>query len=153
MLTKEESSAIKKAFFHQLNDKLSKAAKGRKKAKWFPYQTGIKNFFFRVEVDANSVKICFDFQHKDAGVRELFYEQLEEFKKMLETGIDHPLIWCRSYTNETGQDIARVYAEEKGLNIFEKKDQPKIEAFIIKITIGFDLFWADAKDIFIEFQK
>ena len=45
------------------------------KVNWINYNTGVKNIYFRLEVDQHSARVFIDLQHKDEDIRELFYEQ------------------------------------------------------------------------------
>ncbi|EMR02623.1 DUF4268 domain-containing protein [Cesiribacter andamanensis] len=119
---------------------------------WLNYRTGVKDIFFRIEAGGKGALAAIDIQHTDEGVRQLFWEQFEEFKKMLElqTG---PLLWEPAYTLDSGRPIARLYQKLEGVSLYREDDWHQIFPFFEKYLLGFDAFWADFREAFIDLAE
>ncbi len=50
---------------------------------WINYKTGIRHLYFRMQADNRQARIAIELNHPDAGIRELFWEQLRELKTLL----------------------------------------------------------------------
>lgn len=121
----------------------------RASLKWLNYRTGVKDIYFRLEADKNKAIVAIDLQHPDEGVRELFFEQFQEFKGILES-IAGPLIWDENYTLENGRQVSRIYQQLGGVNYYKEDDWHTIFPFFEKYLLAFDEFWADFKEVFVQ---
>lgn len=118
--------------------------------KWLNYHTGVKDIYFRVEADKKAGRVSIDLQQPDPGMRELFFEQFLEFRKILESYMETELIWDEAYTLPNGRIISRIYVEKKGLNIFKEDDWRDFFEFFETYLLRLDAFWADFKPAFEE---
>ena len=121
--------------------------------KWLNYQTGVKDVFFRVEADKKGGRVSIDLQHPDEGLRELFFEQFVEFRKMLESYLQTEMIWEQEYTLPNGRIISRIYVEKMGLNIYKEDDWRDFFEFFETYLTRLDAFWADFKLFFEDFAQ
>ncbi len=119
---------------------------------WLNYRTGVKNIFFRVEATGKEALVSIDLQHPDEGVRQLFFDQFKEFKKALE-GHTGPLLWQEAFTLENGRTIGRIYQQQGGVSLFKEDDWHQIFPFFEKYLLGFDAFWADFREAFIDLSE
>lgn len=118
------------------------------KVKWLNYKTGVKDIYFRLSADKRSASVAIEIQHKDAGLRELFYEQFEELQLLIHSTTETEWIWEREYYNEAGVPMCRIWVELEGANIYEKDDWGKIFRFFKKHLVALDEVWGDAIEIF-----
>ncbi len=116
--------------------------------KWVNYHTGVKDIFFRLEVDAKIARVAITMEHHDAGMRALFYAQFEELRKYLalETAIDW--VWEPLFVNAEGKEIARIYCEQTSVSLYNKADWGRMLAFLEQCIVALDRVWADCGDVF-----
>lgn len=117
------------------------------KTNWINYKTGIKDLYIKMNADGKTVRIGIELTHKDEGLRNLFFEQLQEFKLLLEDAMKEEWVWDQKLHNESGKAISRVSIEIDG-NIFVKDKWGKMFTFLKYRLIAFDEFWSDAQDVF-----
>ncbi|MCB9334683.1 MAG: DUF4268 domain-containing protein [Flavobacteriales bacterium] len=153
MYAKEEKKAIKTEFWTSFGVYMRKYTSQYGKVHWVNYKTKIKDLYFRLEFTEQEAFLAIDFQHKDDGIRELFYEQLTELKVVLEEAIGEPLEWTELCFNEFNIPISRVSTKLDGVNLFNKSDWPKVFDFFEKRIVGLHEFWMDFKEIFLNLQK
>src|SRR5690242_18739767 len=79
MFTREEASRIKEEFWTSFGKYMRPvlSAEGLE-INWVNYHTGIKDVHFRMDAGRNSGVIFISLEHRDAGIRELFFEQFQE---------------------------------------------------------------------------
>lgn len=154
MLSKEEFKAFKFQFWNDLKIHLAqnRSSNGRK-INWLNYPSEIKDIYVRLEVDKKGVRVCFDIQAKDEGVRAILWEQMTELKKIMEETMELKGEWIEHHFNETLDDFGRIQWEAPGLNYLKPEDRAAIFAFFEKHLVQFDLFYQEFKDILILLAK
>lgn len=149
MFTKEEKKQLKLDFWEGVNTQLS--AKGKSLGRnidWMNYPTNIKRLFFRMEVNHQSAKLCIDLQFIDEGVREVFFEQFEEFQNILNNTITTQVHFVKDFPHANGKTISRIYIENSGGNIFNPKTWPEMTDFLVTHFIELDEFWQEFGEVF-----
>jgi len=136
MYTREESSQMKQEFWTAFGKYMGPipSAEGLR-INWINYRTGIKDVHFRMETLANSASIYISLEHKDTGIRELFFEQFLELKLMLESALEEEWTW----------EPARIIRELPGTSVFNKDQWPELITFFKPRIIALDSFWENAK--------
>lgn len=154
MFTKEEEKALRSEFWDILLKELRqhKSAEGRK-INWLKYPTGMKDVFIRGEADHNGCRICLDFQFKNNGIRELFWEQLLETKTVFENTMDWPVNWIPNFKHSYGTEISRVCVEYPNTHLFRKKDWPQMHQFMVKQFRNFDTYWSEFNELYFMLYK
>ena len=149
MFTKEEAAAIKKEFWLKLAQQLEhrKSAFG-KRINWVNYKTGVRDIYFRMQVDKKEAFISINIEHDDIGIQELFYEQFLEFKSYLHNILGEEWNWELYATDTLGRTVSRISKTLTDVNIFNKKDWDKLVSFLQPRIVLLDEFWFDAKDNF-----
>lgn len=153
MYTKEEKKAIKTEFWTSFGVYMRKYTSQYGKVHWVNYKTKIKDLYFRLEFTNSEAIFAIDLQHKDDGIRELFYEQLTELKVVLQDSIGEELQWQELCFNEFNQPISRISTSLSGVNLYNKDDWHKVFLFFEKKMVGLHEFWLDFKEIFIQLQN
>ena len=155
MWSREEAQEKRKEFWTSFGVYMRKhIPKSHPKARWLNYKTGVSDVYFRMEVDHNGAKVCIDIQHRDEEIRELFYEQFQEFRGLLQASLGDDLIWEKEYVlEETGKRVSRIYNHLQYKNIYRKEDWRELFGFLEPNLLGFDEFWADFRDVFIELSR
>jgi hypothetical protein len=116
---------------------------------WANYPTEVKNTYVRLISDGKLTAVCYDIQFKDEGVQAIFWEQLGELKKVMESSMNHPTKWNNSFLNAEGIKIKRISWELESANFYSDQDWPIIQQFFKERLIEFDAFYQEFKDILI----
>lgn len=149
MYTREQASQIRQEFWTTFGQYLSPQLSSEGvKVNWLNYKTGLKNVYFKMDSNKNTTWIAIEITHPDAGIRELFFEQFEEFKDMLNNTLNEDWVWEKHAVDEYGKTISRIIKKLDGVNVLNKEDWPKLISFFKPRIIALDEFWNDVKDGF-----
>jgi len=150
LYSKDEASQLKQTFWTTFGQYISpQLSADGVKVNWINYKTGIKNVYFRMEVDKRSASIAIEIAHSDSGIRELFFEQFLQLKNVLHSVLDEEWDWQLDTTDENNKAvISRIYKQLDGVSIFNKNDWPALISFFKPRIIALDEFWSDAKYTF-----
>lgn len=150
MLSKQELKDRNTAFWNEFKSFMSghRSSNGRK-VNWLNYPTDVKYIFLRLEADKQGARIHFDIQAKDAGVREIMWEQMEELKKVLTDSMGEPGEWIFDCKSDSIASFCRITWEKSGVNFFREEDQTAIFEFFREKLIAFDEFYQNFKDILV----
>lgn len=148
MWSKEETKNRKVMFFTNFGIYMKKyIPEYGKKIRWVNYRTGVHSIQFKIEADKTSSRVCIDIINKDDGVREIFFEQFEEFKTLLSNSMDK-LDWVKEYRIESGFYITRIFTELKGPSINQESEWGDIYRFFEKNLVALHEFWDISQDVF-----
>jgi hypothetical protein len=115
------------------------------KINWINYRTTFKDVYFRMDASQDVAIISISLEHKDEGMRELYFQQLEEFKTVLHATLGEEWNW-KSNVQVAGQrEVSRVYKEMHGYSIYSKEHWPELISFFKPRIIALDRFWEDAR--------
>ena len=146
MYTRDEASKIRQEFWttfgRYMNPILSSEGL---KANWVNYHTRVKDVYFRMEADNKSASIAISIEHTDAGIRELYFEQLLELQLMLHESLGEAWDWLPNATDANGRPVSRVVAEIRNVSVFNKDDWPELISFFKPRIIALDAFWENAR--------
>jgi len=153
MYSKEEKKNNKLLFWSRLEDQMLylKNPHGTK-VNWINYNTKINHLYFRMEADEKAVRLCIDLQFPDNGVREVFWEQFEEFKELLNERFKGKLTWLKEYEHENGKTISRIFLERGDVNINNQKDWDKMHLFLKLNFVKLDQFWDEFSEVFVQLK-
>lgn len=115
---------------------------------WINYRTSFKDLYFRMDANQKIATISISLEHKDEGIRELYFNQFEEFKNLLHTTLKEEWEWQQNHPINDSKVISRIYKEISGASIFNKDHWPELISFFKPRIIALDQFWEDAKYIF-----
>lgn len=149
MFSKEEAFQIRKKFWISFGQymKLQTAAHGEK-INWINYKTGIKDLYFKTDVDNKSARIAIEMTNKDVEIQELMFEQFEEFQSVFHSYFEQEWIWYKSFYDESGKPISKIELRIEGVSIFREETWPEIIGFLKNNLMKLDEFWEDVKDSF-----
>lgn len=150
MLNKEERKERNTRFWDQFRKIMrSKSSACGKKINWISYPLGVKDLYLRLEADSEGVRMCFDIQPKDDGIRAILWEQMTELKKVMEDETGPADCWNPAHHVVSGRTVSRIYWEQQGLSFMKDEDWPKMFEFLELKLMGFDRFYQEYKDILI----
>jgi hypothetical protein len=146
MYSKAEASQLRQEFWTAFGLYMSPilSADGEK-VNWINYKTGEKNIAFRMNAVGKVASIAIEMSHADEGIRQLYFEQFEQLKKVLHSTLEEEWIWLADHTDEYGKTTSRIYTELTGVNIMNKSDWPALIGFFKKRIIALDEFWSNAR--------
>lgn len=149
MYSKEEAAQIRKKFWISFGQymKLQSAASGMP-VNWINYKTGIKEVFFKTDVDTKKARIAIEIHSKDSSLRELIFEQFEEFQPLFESQMGEEWIWWDEFYDENGKRISKIELVLEKVSVYKEEDWPKIIPFFKENLMRLDEFWEDAKETF-----
>jgi len=146
MYSKKEASQLKEAFWTAFGQYMLPipSAEGEK-INWVNYKTGEKFIQFRMWADGKEAGIAIDIIHKDAGVRQLLFEQLAQFRKLLFSHLEEEWNWQEQFIDEDGRHFARVGTLLEDVSVFRQQDWPQLISFFKPRIIALDAFWSEVK--------
>lgn len=152
MYSKEEAFQIRKKFWTSFGQymKLQPSASGEK-VNWINYKTGIKDLYFKTDVDNKSARIAIEMTQKDHEMQELMVEQFEEFQSLFESEMGDDWIWYKSFFDESGREISKIELRLENVSVFRENNWQEIINFLKNNLLKLDKFWQDVKysfDIF-----
>lgn len=149
MYSRQEASKLRQDFWTTFGQYMSPivSAEGEK-INWINYKTGEKNIAFRMHADNKTASIGIEFNHKDEGIQQIYFEQLLQFKNLLQDTLQEDWNWQLHTYDEHGKIISKIYTEIKGVSIFQKNDWPELISFFKPRIIALDEFWSQVKYVF-----
>lgn len=128
-----------------------RSASGRQ-VNWLSYRTEVKDVYLRMVVD-HSVKLCFDIQPKDDGIRAILWEQMTEMKNVMESEMGVASFWEEDDHVSGKQVVSRICWEKQGLSFYQDENWEGIQVFLEEKLLAFDRFYQEYKDILINLAE
>ena len=155
MFSKAEARERRQAFWTTFGVYMRKhKPTNHPKTKWVNYRTGVRDLYFRLVADGRKAQVCIELQHKDEGIRALFYEQWKELRRVFESITSEEWTWVEEvYDPETYRTLSRIYVEKEGLNHFVKEDWTELFQFFEKHMVPLDEFWGEFQEVFKQLES
>jgi len=149
MYSKEEAARLRQQFWISFGQYMKPvpSASGST-VHWVNYKTGVKNIFFKMDVDNKRATIAIQLTHADQDIRHLIFDQFEEFKAMLSNTLEEDWDWIRDFTDEHGKIISQISTEVASVSIFNQQHWPTLISFFKPRIIALDDFWDNVKPVF-----
>ncbi|MFL5742162.1 MAG: DUF4268 domain-containing protein [Flavisolibacter sp.] len=149
MYSRQEASLLRQEFWTGFGQYMAlvPSAEGEK-INWINYKTGEKNISFRMHADNKKASVGIELTHKDHGIRELYFEQFSQLKKLLEECTGEVWQWRFQDQDEQGRTISRIFQDKQNVNIFKKEDWPELVSFFKPRLMALDNFWSQTKYVF-----
>jgi len=149
MYSRQEASKIKQQFWTVFGQYMQPvlSAEGEK-MQWVNYKTGEPHISFKMDADSKSAMVAIVLTHKDKGLRELYFQQFMELRKLLSQALEEDWTWRQHATESNGKEISRIFICLENVSIFSRDDWPAIIAFLKKRIIALDAFWSEARYAF-----
>ena len=152
MLSKEEKKNLIIEFWSVLENQMNKIRNPHgTKVRWMNYNTNVKHLYFRMEADDRGARLCIDLQFPDLGIRDLYWEQFQEFDTILSEKFKD-LDWCESFDHSNGKTIKRIVVEKGGCHLFNRNDWDKMHLFLKLNFQKLDTFWVEFGEVFINMK-
>jgi hypothetical protein len=146
MFTRDEASHLRQEFWTVFGQYMMPvlSAEGMK-VNWINYRTTIKDVYFRMDVNQKAATVSIALEHNDAAIRELYFQQFEEYKTLLHQTLEEEWQWQMHANVTEGKMISRIYKEITGVSVFNKEHWPELISFFKPRIIALDRFWENAK--------
>lgn len=149
MYSLHETSVIRKNFWTSFGQYMKpiNSASGER-VNWVNYKTGIRHLYFRMDVNNSLASVAVELRHPDTDEQKQYFEQLLQFKKILEQITGEEWQWQLHYCDEDGNTFSRIVTTFDKVNIFNTNDWPSIISFFKPRIIALDEFWTVVKEGF-----
>lgn len=149
MYSKDEAARLRQQFWISFGQYMKPvpSASGST-VHWINYKTGVKNIFFKMDVDNKKASIAIQLSHSDPEIRHLIFDQFEEFKLMFTNTVGEEGDWQRDFTDEYGKMISQISLTITGVSIFNQQHWPQLISFFKPRIIALDDFWDNVKPVF-----
>ena len=146
MYKRDEASLLREEFWTSFGKYMEPVPSSEgMRINWINYRTTFKDVHFRMDANQKAAMISISLEHKDAGIRELYFRQFEEFKTMLHSIQKEEWKWQLNSHTPDGKVITRIFKELNGVSVFNKNHWPELISFFKPRIISLDQFWEDAK--------
>jgi Domain of unknown function (DUF4268) len=148
MFTKNEKKQFNSDFWNSFGLYMKKYNQRLGRVRWVNYRTNVKDIYFRLDMTQKEAVFSIEIQHKDDGIRELFYEQFQELKTVLENSIGNDVVWEQVAFNQYNFPVSKIYIELNDVSIYNKDDWQKTFQFFEKRMVGLHEFWLEFNEVF-----
>ncbi|WP_443944149.1 DUF4268 domain-containing protein [Pedobacter sp. AW1-32] len=149
MYSKEEAAHLRQQFWISFGQYMKPvpSANGLP-VNWINYKTGVKNIFFKMDVDNKKAILFIELSHTDQGIRHLIFDQFLQFKTMLQNSLNEEWDWKRDTTDAYGKTISQISITLTQVSIFNQQHWPQLISFFKPRMIALDDFWDNVKPVF-----
>jgi hypothetical protein len=146
MFSKQEASQLRKEFWTVFGQYMKPipSAEGER-INWLNYKTGEKDVYFKMDAESRSATIAIEVAHGDKEIQQLYFEQFQQLKKLLQQSLDEEWTWELHKEDDYGKITSKIYKEISGLSVFNKANWPELISFFKPRIIALDHFWSNAK--------
>lgn len=149
MYGKAEKSNIKKEFWTSFGAYMKPILNADgENINWINYKTGIKNIYFRADVNNREVKLSVELKHTSKDMRDKVFAKLLTLKNIFEEHVFGDWAWLNDTYDEDGTAMSKIFIAKRGVSIYDKNDWPQIISFLKQHFISLDLFWCIVKPHF-----
>lgn len=148
MYSRQEASRLRQDFWTRFGQYMTPvlSADGER-INWVNYRTGEPQLNFRMDAGPQEATVALVLSHRDAGMRELYYQQLLELKMLFEATAGADWHWIPVSTTERGT-VSKVEQTLTGVSVFRPEDWPALISFFKMRIMALDAFWSQAKYAF-----
>ena len=151
MYSRAEKSKVRKEFWTTFGQYMKPVPNAEGfRTNWQNYKTGVKDIYFRMKAEREFASIGIEITHADEELQQLFYEQFETFKTILETELQEKWDWKLHAADEFGKTTSRIEKVLPQVNVMDRDSWPSIISFLKPRIIALDAFWNNMKPAFEE---
>jgi len=149
MFSRKEASELRQAFWTAFGQYMQPipGAEGEK-VNWVNYKTGEKHIHFRMDADKRSARVAVTLTHKDAGLRQIYFEQFEQLKPVFIQHCGADWNWLPEAYDDWGAAVSKIEVMQEDVNVFRKDDWPLLISFFKPRILALDAFWCETKYFF-----
>lgn len=144
MFYNEEEKQIREEFWKRFRNYSSIRRKQKgKSSKWIMNNTKIPQLKLKFEYDNSKALVGIDIETRNVDKRIELFGKLEEFKTLLEKGMNTEMNWELEYLLPNNKSISRIFVELTDVNIYNKEDWPKVFSFFYKNMMKLENFYEE----------
>jgi hypothetical protein len=149
MYSKQEASRLRQKFWTQFGQYMRPVAGAEGDViNWLNYKTGIRQLYFRMDVDNKQATIAIELRHTDLAEQQYYFQKFRKFEKLIHQSVGENWHWQLHTTDEDGKTVSRIATVLKEVNIFNTADWSAIISFLKPRIIALDRFWNLVKEGF-----
>ncbi|WP_374949283.1 DUF4268 domain-containing protein [Mucilaginibacter sp.] len=149
MYSKDQATQLKQEFWTAFGQYMAPVLSSEgMRTNWVNYKTGVKHVYFRMQADTKQATIGIEIAHPDLDLQQLFFEQFEAYKNILNSALNEQWEWQLHDSDDYGKTISRIYIKLQPVSIYQKGDWPQLISFFKPRIILLDEFWNDVKFAF-----
>ena len=114
--------------------------------KWLLYDTKIKDFSFKFDVDNKKAEVMIAIEPRSDANRKIYFEKIESLKQILIDEFLPDVIFDKDYYLETGKVISKIWVVKDGISVFNKSTWPIIFDFFNDHMDAFERFFYEYQD-------
>ena len=115
--------------------------------KWILYDTKIKGLALKFHFDLKYAMVSIDVEHHDLETRIILWDKLLSLQSILKDDFIPEAQFIDSFILANRKEISRVYAEKKGVSIYNKNTWRETMEFLNETMLQFEDFFTDYKVI------
>lgn len=151
MYSKEESIIIRKEFWIAF-DVYSRKYLGAKR-KWILYNTGIKDFSLKFDVNRNCARVILAIENRSEDKRFDTFVKLKEYELLYNEILGNDWIWDEQFRSDSGKDVCMLYLQLDNVNIYRKENWSQIFDFFALNMLKLEESFEEVKPFIQEFVK
>ncbi len=148
MYTREQEKTLRKKFWIDFakQSELVPELMHRKK-KWILYDTSVSGVDLKFQMERTHAMVMIELNHKSEDRRLEAFELLSSYKIILEEGFNDGFVWELCYRRESGEEVSRIYVENKSYDMHKQHQWADIYAFFIENMLKLERNFFEIQDI------
>lgn len=122
----------------------------RRKRKWMLRHTKVKDVHLKFEPGRNCVSVALELVHRNADLRIEKFEQIEQYKFILEERFPDGLTWDPFFETIEGNLVCRIYTQLDGVDLHRMNDWPPMFQFMARNMLQLERNFRQIKDFIAE---
>ena len=123
MYSKEELKRLKLEFWESFAAFCEVQPYLRRRRKiWTLYNTKVKGVELKFDANRQGAYVILEVNHRNESDRLEMFERLSWYKETLERDFPEGLIWDICFVRENGEQVARIYTAQEGLDLHRRSD-------------------------------
>ncbi|MFV0366475.1 MAG: DUF4268 domain-containing protein [Mangrovibacterium sp.] len=148
MYTREEEKKLRRNFwikFAQRSELVPEIM--HRKKKWILYDTSVSGVDLKFHLGRDCVMVMMELNHKNEDRRLAAFELLSSYKVIVEEGFDEGLIWELCYERESGEQVSRIYVENREFDFHRQYQWEDIFNFYVDHMLKLERNFFEIQDI------
>lgn len=148
MYSREELKQLKHEFWEGFGQfcAIHPELKNRKN-KFMLYNTKIKGVELKFDANREGAFVILEINHRSETERLAKYEQIEQYRVILEEEFPEGLIWDFSYHLGGRKEVCRIYTHKSGIDLHRRLDWMEFYKFMAEEMIKLERAFINIKDL------